>query len=237
MTPETVLGMSPALGTGAAVLLCMVLGYLLGSVNTGILITKAVQHRDIRAQGSGNAGMTNVIRTVGKKAGVLTFVGDFLKCVLACLLALTIMHFAAGWSFALYTPESRQLLYPVGAACVVGHMYPLYFKFQGGKGVVTASAMMLMADWRVFLLILATFLLLALWKRIISLGSVVCAALFPVYALLLYGPVEGFQPNWWRLVLYALLVGLLCLWKHRGNIQRLLKGEEKPLTSKKEKTA
>ena len=237
MATETVLGMPASQGQSIAILICMVIGYLLGSINTGILITKAVQHRDIRQQGSGNAGMTNVIRTVGKKAGVLTFVGDFLKCVLACLLALALMHFAAGWAFALYTPESRQLLYRVGAACVVGHMFPLYFKFQGGKGVVTASAMMLMADWRVFLLILGTFLLLALWKRIISLGSVVCAAMFPVYALLLYGPVEGFLPNWWRPVLYALLVGLLCLWKHRGNIQRLLKGEEKPLTSKKEKTA
>lgn len=233
MATETVLGMPASQGQSIAILICMVIGYLLGSINTGILITKAVQHRDIRTQGSGNAGMTNVIRTVGKKAGVFTFVGDFLKCVVACLLALAILHFAAGQAFALYTPEARRLLYPVGAACFVGHLFPLYFKFKGGKGVVTASAMMLMTDWRVFLLILATFLVLALWKRIISLGSVVCAVMYPVYALLLYGPVDGFADGWWRLVLYALLVGLLCLIKHRSNIKRLLSGEEKPLTSKK----
>ena len=242
MPPSGIFGLPSPWGSAVATALCMLLGYLLGSVNTGILVTRAVQRRDIREQGSGNAGMTNVIRTVGKKAGAVTFVGDFLKCVLACLLALAITRLAAGTPFALYTSEARGLLYRVGAACVVGHMYPVFFRFRGGKGVVTASAMMLMTDWRVFLLILGTFLLIFLWRRIISLASVVCAALYPAYVFLLAyfadasggglpGPLGiggDFQP-----FLCALLVGLLCLWKHRSNIQRLRKGEEKPITAKR----
>lgn len=228
--------MPELLGIPSALLLCVVLGYLLGSVNTSIIVTRIFQNgADIREQGSGNAGMTNVIRTVGKKAGAITFAGDFLKCVLACLLARLTLSLLGSYD----TGESLQYaMYLTGAACVFGHIFPVFFGFRGGKAVATSSAMMLMTDWRVFLLILATFLLIFLWKRVISLASVICAVLYPVYTFILtcfvdHGTAFPILPYFAkRFTLIALGVGLLVLWKHRSNIKRLIKGEEKPITAK-----
>lgn len=207
--------------------LCALMGYFLGSVNSGILVTRAFQNgADIREQGSGNAGMTNVIRTVGKKAGALTFAGDFLKCVLACGLAALFAHFVLHVPF--FSDRMRLVMYLTGAACVIGHMFPVFFGFRGGKGIATANALMLMSDWRIFLLIWATFLLVFAVRRIISLSSVVCAAMYPVYAAILYFAVDR-TPYAWAFFGFSLFVGVLVLWRHRANIARLLRGEEKPL--------
>lgn len=221
-----------------------VIGYLLGGINWAIILTKAVQKKDIRDQGSGNAGMTNVLRSVGKLPALLTFGGDFIKCVAAVLISQLI----ANWMFMspdlLLTdraPAGELLLcvrYIAGAACVVGHIFPIYYGFRGGKGIVTAAAMMALTDWRVFLVILATFGLVFLWKRIISLASVTCAALYPVYTFLMVFFADysrGFCGLWKLLFAtgVSLFISALVLIKHRSNIGRLIRGEEKPIVGKK----
>ena len=158
-----------------ALVFTAVAGYLLGSINWSIILTWFFKDKeDIRKYGSGNAGMTNVLRSVGKLPAVLTFVGDFLKCVVALLLSQAFV--------ALLAPESVEFYdvarYVAGVACVLGHIFPIYYGFRGGKGVVTSAAMIALTDWRVFLLVLLTFAIVFAIKRIVSLASVVCAALY-----------------------------------------------------------
>ena len=221
-----------------------VIGYLLGGINWAIILTKVVQKKDIRDQGSGNAGMTNVLRSVGKLPALLTFAGDFIKCVAAVLISQLIanwMFMSPDLLFTDYAPPGELLLcvrYAAGAACVVGHIFPIYYGFRGGKGIVTAAAMMALTDWRVFLVILATFGLLFLWKKIISLASVTCAALYPVYAFLIvfFADYSRGLCGLWKLLFVtgvSLFISVLVLIKHRANIGRLIRGEEKPIVGKK----
>lgn len=212
--------------------LSAVAGYLLGSVNWAIILTRLFKNReDIRDYGSGNAGMTNVLRSVGKLPALFTFVGDFLKCVAAVLLA---GGFTAlvGWKGGEWVLVCR---YIAGVSCVLGHAFPLYYGFKGGKCIVTAAAMIALTDWRVFLLILATFLIVFIWKRIISLASIVCASLYPVYAFLITFFADYRAHGLYSLPYclfatgVALFVCVLVLWRHRSNIGRLRRGEERPI--------
>lgn len=221
-----------------ALALTALAGYLLGSINWSIILTWLFKDReDIREFGSGNAGMTNVLRTVGKKAAVLTFAGDFLKCVVALLLSQAFV--------ALLAPESVEFYgvarYVAGVACVLGHIFPIYYGFRGGKGVVTSAAMIALTDWRVFLLVLLTFAIVFAAKRIVSLASVVCAALYPVFTFLFLflvefsgSPLASHGDRSLAYVLFAtaasLFIGLTVVVKHKANIGRLLRGEEKPIT-------
>ena len=228
-----------------ALVISAVIGYLLGGVNWAIILTRIVQRKDIRDQGSGNAGMTNVLRSVGKLPALLTFAGDFLKCVIAVLLSQLIMNWRFMSPDVLLSPDyapTAELLrcarYAAGAACVVGHIFPVYYGFRGGKGIVAAAAMIALTDWRVFLAVIATFGLLFLWRKIISLASVTCAALYPVYTFLIVFLVDFCRwgyPMWYLLtaVGVSLFVGALVLIKHRANIGRLLRGEEKPIVGRK----
>ena len=138
-------------------LVSAVIAYLLGSISFSIIFTRLLaNHQDIRTMGSGNAGMTNVLRSVGKLAAFLTFICDFAKGALAVLIARTIFQYvctANGFplSWAQYGT------YLAGLAAILGHIYPVYFGFRGGKGVLTTAAMMLVLDWRVFLCTLVVF--------------------------------------------------------------------------------
>lgn len=228
-----------------ALVLSAAVGYLLGSINWGIILTRLFHQGDIRTYGSGNAGMTNVLRSVGKLPALLTFIGDFVKCVAAVLLAGLFIHLLGPRDAAIYPELWKYAQLAAGTACVLGHIYPVFFGFRGGKGIVTAAAMIALLDWRVFLLILATFgLVFLLSKFIISLASVVCAALYPVYTFLIAfffdfagSPLSGNAgrslPYLVCVTLAALFIGGLVLIKHRANIGRLLRGEEKPIVPKK----
>lgn len=220
----------------------MIIAYLIGSINPAILITKLTTGKDIRTMGSGNAGFTNVLRSVGKGPAVATIICDYLKGIIAVLIgwwifsALTVTNEVAP---AEYVKYGRYL---AGVCVILGHAFPIYFKFKGGKGVVTANALMLVVDWRVFLLVTGTFLIIFFCTKIISLGSVSGAALYPVYTLLVtyfldYLPNLG-TPNElrFRFVLIstgcAFLVGAIVIIMHRENLQRLFKGEEKQIKAK-----
>ena len=185
-------------------ILCAVLGYLLGSFSASILISKYIFRRDVRKSGSGNAGAANTARVFGIGAGLLTLLGDFLKCLIAMLL-------------------TRALAGEIGMcvggmACMLGHCFPLYFRFRGGKAVATGAAVALLIDWRVLAIALAVYLLAAVLFRFASLASLCAAAAIPVSSLILSVSTP-------RLVL-AIFTFVLVAVMHRGNIARLLAGTE-----------
>lgn len=224
------------------------LGYLLGSINWSIILTRQFKNKeDIRKYGSGNAGMTNVLRSVGKLPAALTFVGDFLKCVAAVLLARLMLYYGCQWAGApLAWIEIGQ--YIAGFCCVLGHIFPIYYGFRGGKGVVTSAAMIAILDWRVFLLVLLVFVIFFLWKKIVSLASISAAVAYPILTFLVTFFFDCKESPLLRdtgtgyslayvgvLTLFSLCIGATVVIKHRANIGRLLRGEEKPVSLKKKK--
>ncbi|MBR1483431.1 MAG: glycerol-3-phosphate 1-O-acyltransferase PlsY [Ruminococcus sp.] len=222
-------------------LLTAVIAYLLGSINPAVIVTKiwTKGKKDIRDMGSGNAGFTNVLRSVGKVPAIITIVCDALKCVIAVLLGGLFFTLIAG--DGVYQPLVMNVgKYLAGIFCILGHSFPLYFHFKGGKGVVSAAALMLTEDWRVFLMVLATFLIIFLISRIISLGSIVSAILYGPYTFLATfffdKLVYGELPSIGYVVLStcaALIIGVFVTVKHKDNIKRLLRGEEKKIKAKK----
>lgn len=183
-------------------------GYLIGSVSVSILLIRRLYHADIRTEGSGNAGATNVARVFGFKPGIITFLGDFIKCALSMWLGQQLAG-AAGWALA-------------GAACLIGHCFPLYFGFRGGKAVSTGAAVAFLIDWRLFLLLLTVFAIVVAATRIVSVSSIaagiVLAAASPFFA-------QGKEG-----IALAVFTGVLVLFMHRGNIRRLLNGTEGKFT-------
>lgn len=219
-------------------MLSFLVAYLLGSINTAVIVTKIfTKGGDIRMMGSGNAGFTNVLRSVGKVPAILTIVCDLLKSVVAVLIG--------GWIFAMLSsgmPDSEAIVrlgkYLCGFFCILGHSFPAYFKFKGGKGIVTAAGMMLVADWRVFVMIVATFLIIFILSRIISLASIICACMFPVYTFIncFFFDFLIFKfPGWYvfACVVTAFMIAVFVVVKHSSNITRLIRGEEKKITAKK----
>ena len=221
------------------VLIAVVIAYLLGSINTAVIVTKIFTKgkEDIREMGSGNAGFTNVLRSVGKVPAILTIVCDLLKSVIAVLIGGLLFSIAAGNSENI-AAVIRIGKYICGFFCILGHSYPIYFHFKGGKGIVTAAGMMLVADWRVFLMILGTFLIVFIISRIISLASIICACMFPVYTFILtffFDYQGGGYPILyvWLCTLAALGICVFVVIKHSSNIGRLIRGEEKKIKAKK----
>lgn len=226
-----------------------VIGYLLGSVNSAVLITRAVmKNADIRTMGSGNAGFTNVLRSVGKGPAIFTITFDFIKGVLSAVAgSILVYSFVTASNPQLLAEYARYGAYIGGLFCILGHMFPVYFGFKGGKGVVTSAALMAVVDIRVFALVLLTFLIVFLIKKIISLASLVCAVLFPVYTYYFayvfdyLGSLNTEYPISMDYVMittgFAMLIGLLVIIMHRKNIGRLIRGEEKKITSKKKQSS
>ena len=197
------------------VIACAVLSYLLGSINFAIIISGKAYKQDIREFGSKNAGMTNMMRTYGKRAAGLTLLGDALKAVVAGFLG--------------YALLGQLGAYIAGTACVVGHVFPVFFKFKGGKGVVTTAMTILMCNPYVFLVLFALFVVIVLSTRYISLGSVMCMLIYPFFLSAIDTWLAGGCPY----VLFALLISLLVIFKHKDNIIRLRQGTESKFSFKK----
>ena len=226
-------------------ILTAVIAYLIGSVNPAVIMTRLWTKGkvDIRNVGSGNAGFTNVLRSVGKVPAIITLVLEALKCVAAVLIGGYIFSFLA----AKYAAEGvlpTEIIncgkYLAGIFCILGHSFPIYFHFKGGKGVVSAAALMLTEDWRVFLMVLGTFLILFLIFRIISLGSIAGAVLYGPYTFLATFLFDyTLSGGGWHLsyvilsTAAALIIGIFVTVKHKENIKRLLRGEEKKIKAKK----
>ncbi|MPM61853.1 Glycerol-3-phosphate acyltransferase [bioreactor metagenome] len=190
-------------------LVAAVASYLLGCSNGAILVSKYILRDDIRKHGSGNAGLTNFYRTFGGALTLLVILSDVLKAVFAMLIGSALFA-------SLGDPMAGKYL---AALCVVlGHMFPFMFRFKGGKGILSGGTVVIMMDWRIALIALGLFIVLAAATKWVSLGSVVAVVAFPIATwFVFYNPVyTGF----------ASVIAALVLWKHRGNIQRILNGTE-----------
>jgi len=216
--------------------------YLISSISTSIIVTSLVMHKDIRKQGSGNAGFTNVLRTVGKGPAIITFVGDFLKGVISVLIPYFLTF---GWDSIELQQERQILMYLAGLFAVLGHMFPVYYRFKGGKGVVTTASVMLMTDWRVLVIALIIFGIFFAVTKTISKCSLLCAGTYPFVSAgvrLLdatasfptLAPVSHTSPFLIGCVFgITFVLGLTIIIKHKDNIKRILNGTEKKIISKK----
>lgn len=196
----------------SAVFLSAIVGYLLGSVNSSIIISRVLYRDDVRSHGSGNAGMTNMLRTYGTAAAGLTLLGDVLKTVIAVFCGAMICGAGLGG-------------YVAGTLCVFGHIFPIYYKFRGGKGVLCAATMIAMLSPWVFLICFGFFLIIVLCTRYVSLGSVIGAATYPLLLIRLYGNGIG--------NVFAVIVAVLIIICHRKNLGRLWRGEESKISFKR----
>ena len=219
-------------------LLTMVIAYLLGSVSSSIIFTKLFSHQDIRKMGSGNAGTTNVLRSVGAKAAACTFVFDFVKGVLAVFIGkLLFQYFAAAYPLAgVSTWEFVQYgAYLAGIFCVLGHDFPVFFGFKGGKGVATSLGILLMTNWQLGLICLVFALVLMALTRVVSMGSIAAAILYPVLTLFVGGGhyiVEstGLGNGYF---IYSVILAIIVIFNHRENIKRILSGTENKISFNK----
>ena len=190
-------------------LLVVLIGYLLGSISTGVLLSKAFAKTDIRTQGSGNAGTTNMLRVLGRKAALFTFIGDMLKGIIAVFIGKELIG-----------GELGGLLGVVGA--VLGHYYPLYFGFKGGKGIATSFGSLLFVFPVEALLAFAVFLILVAVTHYVSVGSVAAAFVLP--ALLFFTRGDNLT-----VCIITACIGASVIWRHRANIKRLMDGTESKL--------
>ena len=223
------------------ILLCMVIPYFLGSLNFGLIISRNKFHDDVRTHGSGNAGTTNMLRTFGKKAAILTLLGDMSKALVAVLIG----HFVfcidnialneAGQVVTRYFDPIGGAI--AGISVMIGHMFPCFFKFKGGKGVATAAMVVLMLDLLnplhkhvpiVFLICFATFVIIVAGTKFVSLGSIMGMILYPII-------YTAFNGNGTASIM-TVLMAVLVVWAHRENIKRLRDGKESKLSFGKKKT-
>ena len=195
--------------------LCAVVPYLLGSINFAIIISGKSYKQDIREFGSKNAGMTNMMRVYGKRAAGLTLLGDAMKAVVAGLFGYAIL--------------GQLGAYIAGTTCIFGHTFPVFFKFKGGKGVVTAAVTVLMCNPYVFLILIALFVAIVACTKYISLGSVMCMLIYP---FILSG-IDTWLVGGCPYVLFAILTSALIIYKHKENIIRLRQGTESKFSFKK----
>ena len=199
-------------------IICLVVGYLFGIIQTGFIYGKLMKI-DIRQHGSGNAGATNALRTLGWRAGATTFIGDAVKSILAVLLIKAI--------FADHD-ATRLLAMYTGLGVVLGHNYPFYLKFKGGKGIAASAGLMIAVDPLVFLPVFIIFLIIFLSTKYVSLGSLVIMVVFAVEIIVFgqMGRYDLLQNQLYEMYAIAMILTVLGWWRHRANIQRLLKGTE-----------
>ena len=208
----------------ATYIIVSIIAYLLGSISFSVIFSKKIGGFDVRTKGSGNAGSTNVLRTVGKKAAVLTLLCDCLKGVVAVLVAVIAGNIAK-------SVDSALLVQLAGIFAVVGHSFPIFFKFKGGKGVATSLGVILIINWRIGLICLVFSLLLMILTKFVSLGSVAAAILFPVLTIFIHSNyiVSG------NYIIFGIILALFVIYNHRSNINRLLEGKENKLDFSKVK--
>jgi acyl-phosphate glycerol 3-phosphate acyltransferase len=202
------------------------LGYLLGSVNSAVILSKLVYKKDIRLQGSGNAGMTNMQRIYGKKAALFTFLGDFCKGIVAVLLGRLLL--------GVFASASLHGACIAGAFAVIGHNWPLYFGFKGGKGVLTTFSVMIIIAPLPTLVAFGIFLITVILTKYVSLGSLLAAVSLPVVVFFL-GDVLCTQRGLGPVFYLSLFVAVLIIARHHANIRRLLQGKESKLSLHKNK--
>ncbi len=214
----------------AAYIIVAVIAYLIGSINFSVLISKKMAGFDVREKGSGNAGTTNMLRSVGKKAAVITLVCDILKGVVSIVIAIIVGNIAKNL-------DRELLLQIAGIAVVLGHTFPVFFGFKGGKGVATSLGVLLMSNWQIGLICLVFAVVLMALTRMVSLGSCAAAVLFPVLTLFInqHYTVLTDGKSGRVYFIYSVILAIIVLYNHRSNIKRILSGTENKLSFKNTK--
>lgn len=204
-------------------MICLIAGYLCGLLQSGYFYGKT--HKiDIRKYGSGNSGTTNALRVMGPKAGAVVFFGDFLKSLLPCLAVRLVFQ---------NQPEMIYLLILyTGFGVILGHNYPFYLQFKGGKGIAATAGLIMATDLRMTLLCLTSFILIVLITRYVSLGSLIVATIFLIWMCVFgsmgaYGIGQNLLPEFY---IVAALISGQAFWRHRANIGRLIHGKENKIS-------
>ena len=196
------------------VLIVVVVSYFSGNISFSRMIANS-KKQDITKLGSGNPGMTNVLRNYGFKFGLMNLALDMLKSLVPALVS----YYVFG--------ESYVMLYIAGFSSIFGHMFPVVYKFKGGKGVLTSATVIMMVNWQIGLICLAVFVIIVAVTRYVSLGSVIAAITFPCMVV----SFDNFVTLDW--VIFSVILMVLVIWCHRSNLKRLWAGEERRLSFKK----
>ena len=208
----------------AAYIIMAIIAYAIGSINFSVIISRKYAGFDVREKGSGNAGTTNMLRSVGKKAAAITLICDILKGVVSILIAVIIGNIVRNMDKAL-------LVQIAGIAVVLGHTFPIFFEFKGGKGVATSLGVLLMTNWQIGLICLVFAIVIMAFSKMVSMGSVGAAILFPVLTLFIRNhfivEATGLKYFFFSIVLAAIVA-----FNHRENIKRILNGTENKLNFK-----
>ena len=208
----------------------VIIPYLLSGINTAIIVTKIKSGQDIRTLGSGNAGLTNTLRTQGKLAAIFVLLGDILKGVLSAVLVSLIFKLALGIDTYSHTDGYTWINYFAGIFAVLGHIFPIYYGFKGGKGILVTFAAMLAINWIPALILLGVFGIIVAITRYVSLGSIIAAICYPV-AVYIFSVLQQDRSAVINLILSG-LIGAMLIFMHRSNIKRLLSHSEKKLGQK-----
>lgn len=209
----------------AAYIIIAIIAYLVGSINFSIIISKRMAGFDVREKGSGNAGTTNMLRSVGVKAAIITLLCDILKGVVVILVAILIGNIVDGLDDAL-------LVQLAGIFVIIGHTFPIFFGFKGGKGIATSLGVLLMINWQIGLICLVFALVLMAITRMVSVGSIAAAILFPVLVVFI-GQNYIVPVNNWSYLIFSIIIAALVLFNHRENLKRIFTGKENKISFKK----
>ena len=207
-----------------AYILITIIAYLIGSINFSIIISKKMAGFDVREKGSGNAGTTNMLRSVGKRAAALTLLCDVLKGVVAIGIAIIVGKLVKDLDKALLVQLSA-------IAVVIGHTFPIFFQFKGGKGVATSLGVLLMVNWQIGLICLVFAVALIALTRMVSLGSVGAAILYPVLVMFIHNNYTVSEGSGY--LIFSIILAVLVAFNHRANIKRLMNGTENRISFKK----
>lgn len=206
----------------AAYIAIAIIAYAIGSINFSVIFSRKFAGFDVREKGSGNAGTTNMLRSVGKKAAIITLICDILKGVVSILIALAVGYFVKD-------VDKSILIQLAGFFAVFGHTFPIFFEFRGGKGVATALGVILLTNWQIGLICLVFALCLMLLTKMVSLGSIMAAILFPILTIFIH---DNFLASG-NYIILGIALGLLVVFNHRSNLKRILEGNENKLSFKK----
>lgn len=209
----------------AAYIIIAIIAYAIGSINFSVIISRKMAGFDVREKGSGNAGTTNILRTVGKRAAIVTLICDILKGVVAILIAWIVGKIAKN-------ADAVLLVQIAGLLVVIGHAFPIFFEFRGGKGVATSLGVLLTMNWKIGLICLIFAVVIIAVTRMVSMGSIGAAVLFPILTLFIK---EHYivETTGFKYFIFGILLALLVIFQHRENIKRIKNGTENKLSFKK----
>lgn len=216
-----------------AFILIAVVSYLLGSLNFGVILSNHVKKDDVRNHGSGNAGTTNMLRNYGKGIALMTIIGDMLKVFIAIAVAFLIVRYTPALlgstgEISLQSLDANMFIKSLaGFFCVLGHIFPCYFRFKGGKGVATAGGMVFAIDWRIALILLAVFIIIVAVTKYVSLGSIIMAILYPVFIYFFHRSIV--------LTVIAAVFTVVVIAAHKENIKKLIQHTESKIDFKSKK--